>query len=171
MARAGSSAGTIPTVSVFIIAPGCGHFKVAGTHRAPQNRTCIGIMPLTRNEILRPTSAPPRATGRPWAAGATGAMPCHPSLCRRPGAALTQSQREIDPLRPFGEIDERIAVALPLLDGQIAVPLILRRRELFVPGEQGVDAVGRVFGGGGIDLARIAQQEVCLLYTSPSPRD
>eukprot|EP01034_Spumella_vulgaris_P039823 gene39824-49214_t len=42
MARAGSSAGAIPTVSVFIIAPGCGYFKATGTHRAPQNRACIG---------------------------------------------------------------------------------------------------------------------------------
>lgn len=87
MARPGSSAGTIPTISVFIIASGCAYFKALWVRRAPQN-------PRTHRYHLLPTVhsgsrvAAARA-GLPTSACNTGALPA--DLFQRAGAVPSHS--------------------------------------------------------------------------------
>jgi hypothetical protein len=57
-------------------------------------------------------------------------------------------------------VDERVAVALALVDGGVAVPLVLADRVLPVPGEQRGQPLGDVVRAGPVHLVGVAQQHV-----------
>src|SRR5215210_7267528 len=56
-------------------------------------------------------------------------------------SVLIQAGGEVDPLRPGRMVDQRVAVSVALLDGLVAVLLVLAGRLCPVPPEQGWAAV------------------------------